>query len=307
MSSDSPLRPGDACRTLSVGGLERRYWIHVPPQYDGATAMPVVLAFHGGASNGEQMARFCGLSETADAAGFLCVYPNGSGRLPRVLTWNGGNCCGYARQQQIDDVAFVRGLLSDLATVAAIDRRRVFATGMSNGAIFSYRLASELSDQIAAIAPVAGSMGTATCAPIRPVPVIHFHGSDDDFCPIGGGRGRKSVSGTEHFSVEHAIQAWIKADGCPTEPDIWRLESDVRWPDGGVEAVVRKTYGPGRDCAEVVLYIVEGGGHTWPGRHPRLFFLGRSTHLISANDRMWDFFSRHPMEEMTNEARMSKE
>lgn len=287
--------PGDIRRSLRVDGLERSYLIHVPPQYDAATPTSVVLAFHGGLTNGEQMARFCGLSDKADEAGFVCVYPNGTGRLSAALTWNGGNCCGYAKQNQTDDVAFVRALLRDLSQVATIDRKRVFATGMSNGAIFSYRLASEMSDQIAAIAPVAGAMGSETCNPTRPVSIIHFHGTDDDFCPFEGGRGRKSVSGSDFYSVEHTIQAWIKADGCPPEPSVNRLEAGGGRLQDEEDRVIRKTYGPGRDGSEVVLYLIEGGGHTWPGRHPRLFFLGKSTRLISANDLMWDFFQRHPM------------
>jgi len=294
MTTDQPLTPGDFSRSLKVGTLDRSYLVHVPPSYDASKPAPVVLAFHGGASNAAQMVRFCGLSDKADEAGFICVYPNGTGRLNGAFTWNGGNCCGYAKQHQIDDVAFVRALLSDLNQVAAIDRRRVFATGMSNGAILSYRLAAEMADQIAAIAPVAGTMGTEARNPTRPVPVIHFHGTDDDFCPFQGGRGRKSVSGTDHVSVERTIQAWIAADGCPTEPRLLRLEAGGGRPEE-VGGVVRKTYGPGRDGAEVVLYKIEGGGHTWPGRHPRLFFLGHSTKIISANDLMWEFFQRYPI------------
>jgi polyhydroxybutyrate depolymerase len=299
MTTDQPLTPGDSIRLLQVGSLDRSYRVHLPPQYDASKPAPIVLAFHGGASNAAQMVRFCGLSDKADEAGFICVYPNGTGRMHGAFTWNGGNCCGYARQNQIDDVAFVRALLSELNQVAAIDRKRVFATGMSNGAIFSYRLAAEMADQIAAIAPVAGSMGTETCNPKRPVPVIHFHGTDDDFCPFEGGRGRKSVSGTDHFSVDHTMRAWIAADGCPAEPRVERVEN-MREAGGGRQedepgGVVRISYGPGRDSAEVVLYKIEGGGHTWPGRHPRLFFLGHSTKIISANDLMWEFFQRHPM------------
>jgi polyhydroxybutyrate depolymerase len=285
--------PEDEVRMLQVDGLARSYRIHLPPQYDRAIPMPLVLAFHGGASNGDQMARFCGLSEKADEAGFICVYPNGTGHLPHVLTWNGGNCCGYAKEHQIDDVRFVRALLEDLESVVAIDSRRVFATGMSNGAIFSYRLASELSDRIAAIAPVAGTMGTQTCRPGRPVPVVHFHGTEDDFCPFQGGRGARSVSRTDFYSVEHTIRTWVEANGCPTEPVVERIEAARNEID--LDVVVRKTYGPGRDGAEVVLYVVERGGHTWPGRHPRLFFLGRSTRAIAANDEIWNFFQRHPM------------
>ena len=113
--------------------------------------------------------------------------------------------------------------LDDLATVAKIDRKRIFATGMSNGAIISYRLASELSDRIAAVAPVAGPMGTETCSPKRPVPLIHFHGTDDQFAAFRGGSGSKSLSRTSFFSVEHSIQAWMKANGCPAEPKVEQL------------------------------------------------------------------------------------
>src|SRR5581483_1221143 len=139
---------------------------------------PVVLAFHGGGSNAMQMADFCGLNAKADGAGFIVAYPEGSGRLARDHTWNGGNCCGYAMEQKVDDVGFVRVLLDDLAWRARIDTKRVYATGMSNGAVMAYRLASELADRIAAIAPVAGPMGTATCKPSRPVSVMHFHGTE---------------------------------------------------------------------------------------------------------------------------------
>ena len=133
---------------MTVDRRERIYLVHVPKSYDDAKPTPVVLAFHGGGSNAEQMVRFCGLNGKADEAGFIVVYPNGTGLFPRTLTWNGGNCCGYAMRNKVDDVAFVRALLDDLAKVARIDNKRVYATGMSNGAIISYRSASELSDRL---------------------------------------------------------------------------------------------------------------------------------------------------------------
>ena len=134
------------------------------------------------------MAWFSGLNQKADQEGFLAVYPNGTGRFSS-LTWNGGNCCGSAMQQRVDDVAFIDAVLDDLANVVNVDTKRVYATGISNGAIMAYRLASELSERIAAIAPVAGPMGTATCSPRRAVSVLHFHGTDDQFAPFNGGRG----------------------------------------------------------------------------------------------------------------------
>ena len=144
------LEPGDHTRSVEVGSLTRSYIVHVPPSYDGSKPFPMVLGFHGGGSNAEVFIRFSGLNGKADEAGFIAVYPSGTGRLPRMLTWNGGNCCGYAMREKVDDVAFVRVLLDDLAKVAKIDEKRVYATGMSNGAIISYFLASNLSDRIAA-------------------------------------------------------------------------------------------------------------------------------------------------------------
>lgn len=285
-----PLKPGDHSRTLEIAQRERSYLVHVPPGYDGTRAYPVLLIFHGGGSNAEQMVEFCGLNNKADQAGFIAVYPRGSGRLKQALTWNGGNCCGYAMTQNIDDVAFVNALLDDLAKVAKIDPRRIFATGMSNGAIISYRLASELSERIAAIAPVGGPMGTDTCNPKRPVPVIHFHGTDDQFAPFKGGRGQKSVTGINFFSVAHSINCWVKANGCRMEPVIVKEKPKV---DDGT-TIVRQTYGGGKNGTEVVLIVIEGGGHTWPGRPPRLNFLGKSTRNLSANDVMWEFFQKHP-------------
>ena len=212
LATDS-LTPGDHTRTLQHDGRARSYIVHVPPKYD-AKPTPVVLAFHGGGSNAEQMVRFCGLNEKADKEGFIVVYPNGTGRIERMLTWNGGNCCAYAMWNNVDDVGFTRALLDDLATVANIDTKRVFATGISNGGIMCYRLASELSDRIAAIASVAGTMGVKTCNPKRPVPVMHFHGTEDKFLPFKGGIGERSLAQVVFISVDQTIQTWVKADGC---------------------------------------------------------------------------------------------
>lgn len=290
LAAAEPLGPGDHTLSLAVGGLQRSAIVHIPPQYDRTVAMPVVLAFHGGGANADNMVRFSGLNDKADQVGFIVVYPNGTGRLQRMLTFNGGNCCGQAAASGVDDVEFIRRLLDDVADAFTIDPKRVFATGMSNGGIMAYRLASELSDRIAAIAPVSGPMGTKTCNPTRPVSVIHFHGTDDEFAPFHGGRG-EGLSGTDFFSVPDSIVAWVEADGCDPQP----VTTTV--PDTAADGttVRRKAYGPGRAGAEVVLIVIEGGGHTWPGREPRLASLGKSTRDISANDLMWEFFQRHPL------------
>ncbi len=286
----NPLGPGDHARPLTVGDLKRNYVVHIPSKYDSKKPTPVILAFHGGGANADNMVVFSGLNKKSDEAGFIVVYPNGTGRLEKILTFNGGNCCGYAMNNKIDDVDFTRKLLDDLAKSVNIDPKRVFATGMSNGGIMSYLLASELSDRIAAIAPVGGPMGTETCNPKRPVSVIHFHGTDDEHAPFKGGKG-KGPSGTDFYSVNHSIQAWVKANGCDKEPVVTKIPDTAK--DG--TTITRSTYGSGKDDSEVVLVVIEGGGHTWPGQEPRLKMLGISTRNISANDLMWEFFQKHPM------------
>src|SRR5262249_29715357 len=157
--------------------------------------------------------------------------------------------------------------------VVAVDPRRVYATGMSNGAIMAYRVAAELSDRIAAIAPVSGPMGTEKCSPQRPVPVMHFHGTDDEFAPFKGGRGAKSLSGTNFYSVNPAHQAGIGANGGKEEPVTVELPDTAK--DG--TKVPRTTHGGGGEGAEVVLITIPGGGHTGPGGEPPLKVLGKTT------------------------------
>ncbi len=281
------LAPGQQTRTLEVDGRERRYIAYLPEKKDDSKR-PVVLVFHGGGSTAEQMIRFSGMNDKADEAGFIAVYPVGTGLLKNVLTFNGGNCCWYAVRRKVDDVKFVDQLLDDLSAVAAIDERRIYATGMSNGAIMCYRLASELSERIAAIAPVAGPMGADACSPSRPVPVCHFHGTDDEFAAYEGGPGKRSRTQTDFYSVKHSIDAWRKANGCTrTRKDVLPVEVE----DG--TSVVKTSYTGGKGGAEVVLYTIKGGGHTWPGRAAILRYLGKSTKNLSANDVMWEFFQRH--------------
>ena len=159
---------------------------------------------------------------------------------------------------------------------------------MSNGGMMCYRLAAELSDRIAAIVPVAGTMAISEAKPNRPVPLMHFHGTADRIVPFGGPK-----NGTPKFltfkSVEETIKVWAEINGCQKEPVVEQLEDKAE--DG--TTVTKKTYSPEEGGAEVILVEIEGGGHTWPGVEPPVRFIGKSTKDILANDMIWDFFQRH--------------
>jgi polyhydroxybutyrate depolymerase len=280
-----PLGPGDHSRSLQVGELERHYLVHVPKGYDRKKPAPVVLALHGALMNGPMMVGFSGLNRTSEKENFIVVYPSGTGTDP-FLTWNAG---GLWAKRGADDVAFIGKLLDDLATVVNVDAKRIYACGMSNGAMMCYRLAAEMSDWIAAIAPVAGTIAVQESKPKRPVPVIHFHGTKDQLVPFKMARERKSPF-IKFKSVDDSIETWVKLDGCDDEPT-----TDVLSKDGDEMRVTRETYGGGKNGSEVVLIVIEGGGHTWPGQQPPVAFIGKSAMNISANDLIWEFFKKHPM------------
>lgn len=286
----APLAPGDHGRTVQVDGRTRSYIVHAGPKYDPKQPTPVVLAFHGAWTNAPLMALSTGISVKADQAGFLAVYPNGTGDNNLFLFWNSGGYHGPGAERLPDDVAFVKAILDDLSKAARVDPKRIYATGISNGGMMCYRLAAELSDRIAAIAPVAGTMAVEKCQPRRPVPVIHFHGTEDKLVRFNGPDAQLAKL-LSFRSVDETVRTWAAIDGCPTAPRITEMPGAA----GDRTSVTRKVYGPGKQDSEVILYVIHGGGHTWPGRPWPVPWLGKTTHVISANELMWEFFQRHPM------------
>jgi polyhydroxybutyrate depolymerase len=278
--------------TLSFGGRTRSYIVHLPPGYDGKMRLPVVLVFHGGGlGTATQAERSYGLSELADQKKFIAVFPDGIDHH-----WNdlrAASRLGAARQ--VDDVAFVAALIDHLAKEYKIDRKRIYATGISNGGIFTYTLAAKLADRIAAIAPVAGNLAepvASSFAPSQPVSVIAFNGDVDPLVPYNGGAvtGRGDVGGRV-LSTADTIALFVKACGCSS---VSQQTLPARKPSDGT-TVVREVHGGGRDGAEVILYTIKGGGHTWPG-HPGMMFYGaiagHTTKTIDATALMWEFFER---------------
>jgi len=265
----SPPPAGDSDHALASGGEDRRYILHLPPAYDGARRMPLVLNFHGFGSNARQQAAYSGLPAKADRAGFIVVTPDGTGE-PRRWNFFPGSA----------DIVFVRELIADLETTLCVDAARIFATGISNGAAFSARLACDLPDRIRAIAMVAATVYPARCEAPRAVPVVAFQGTDDPCVPFEGGT---SACGMQLPvpAAEEAAKNWARHGGCNLEPPHSQVTEHVR-------AVA---YSECREVdAAVVLYIIYGGGHTWPGAVD-VARLGATTQEISATDLMWEFFA----------------
>ncbi len=267
------LSGGDS--TVQVPG-PRSYVLHVPAGYDGAQPVPLVLNFHGFTSNAGQQIIFSGMNETSDARGFVLAYPEGIG-----TSWNGGACCGQAATAGLDDVEFARVVVNDVANRACVDMRRVYATGMSNGGFMSHRLACEASDVFAAIGPVAGVVGIPfeQCNPGRPVPVIHFHGTNDALVPYGGGQlGFPGLTAGNFPSVPDTFGLWGGKNQCKRGPEVTNQ----------VGAATCETLS---DCAggvRVTLCTIQGMNHCWPGK--AFCPLLPSNTDLNANDAMLDFF-----------------
>ncbi|MBI2570792.1 MAG: hypothetical protein HYV63_27630 [Candidatus Schekmanbacteria bacterium] len=279
-------------RAVSAGDMERAYFAFVPPGQAPADGWPVVLVFHGGGGAPQGMAEMSLLHELGARLGFVTLYPAGTGRFRRrLLTWNGGYCCGYAATHRVDDIAYVRAVLADVQSWVRVDRSRVYATGMSNGALMCYRLARDLGDRFAAVAPVAAPM---LKPPWRqgapPVSIVHFHGTADDHVPYAGGIGRRSLAKVAFPPIRETMAAIAAASGCGSAPQ--RVELPDR--DGDGQGVVRESWSGCRDESEVELYTMAGGAHSWPGG-PAFAegLIGPPNRDISASEVIWSFFSRH--------------
>lgn len=267
---------------IEVGGTERSYFLHIPPSYDSSTPVPLVVVFHGERGSGQEMARRTRFSELSDEKGFIVVYPDGLDGH-----WNDGRPRRHGETAAPDDVGFVATLIDRLSLMFAIDRNCVYAVGMSNGGMFAQRLGCELSSKIAAIASVAGPLPkdlADKCTPGEPVSVMMIHGTDDDLVPYAGGEVRGDIRG-EVLSVRETALFWGEVNHCE--------DRSVEPGDGSEGDRVRvERWSNGRGGSAVVLYTVEGGGHTWPGA-PRgrigQRVLGPASQTFDATRAIWEF------------------
>jgi polyhydroxybutyrate depolymerase len=276
MASFGAIETGTQSASLDFGGRTRTYLLHVPPTYAAGTPLPLVFVLHGGGQSPNSAEKMSGMSAKADEKHFIAIYPSGTGRLSAMPTWNSGNCCGYAMQNNIDDVGFLRALIEKLERDYSVDRKRIYFTGISNGAMMSYRIACELSEQTAAIAPVEGALNV-DCHPAARVALLIFHGTADRLVPFNGGSSPFQIGGKrDDKSVAYAVDFWVKRDGCSASP----MHSET------AEVHVDK-YSGCQDGTGIELYAIQGGHHMWPG-------LAISGNSIPATDLIWSFFAAHP-------------
>jgi polyhydroxybutyrate depolymerase len=257
-----------------------------------------VIAFHGGGGDAEGFQRYAGLDAIADRQGVLVVYPNGSGPLPRrLLTWNAGECCGYAMNQNVDDVGFASAVLDDLAARTRVDARRIYATGHSNGAMMSHRLGAERADRIVAIAPVAGAYDLEPFAPSRPVAVLHIHSVDDPRALYAGGTG-PPFPGTNvrssHRPVDESLDRWRRRNGCSAQTRVAETRKGTAATGGTSQTATLLMWEGCAQGGQVAHWKLTGVGHSWPGNRRGEFreeLIGPPTTLVAAAAEIWKFFA----------------
>jgi polyhydroxybutyrate depolymerase len=285
---NNSAQPNDITGSLEYGGAHRTYLLHLPASYDGEKAVPLVFAFHGGGGDGQGMQSLTHLNRIADEQGFLVVYPDGLDKQ-----WNDGR---PEINPGVDDVGFISTLIDKLEEDYDIDTGMIYSTGISNGGFFSQRLAFELSDKIAAVAPVAALLGenlSRTTSPSGPIPIMIIMGTDDPLVPWNGGEINAGLADRGRVLSEPAtISFWVKTNGCSQTPTV-DYYPDRDASDG--TRIRREVYSGGLDSSEVVLLAVEGGGHTWPGgtQYASERLIGKTSKDIDAGEVIWEFFQEH--------------
>ncbi|QQS27632.1 MAG: T9SS type A sorting domain-containing protein [Sphingobacteriales bacterium] len=265
--------------TMEHDGITRAYRLYVPAAYNGSTPVPLLFNLHGYGSNNLQQTIYGDFRSIADTANFIICLPNGTPDAGGSLRWNSGFATG------VDDVGFISNLIDTISANYSINPAMIYSTGMSNGGYMSHTLACELSDRIAAIASVTGSMTILqqlNCSPERPVPVMQIHGTNDPTVPYEGGSGS--------MGIEDLVDFWVAHNTCSTTPVITPVP-DINTTDGSTAE--RFDYLSCEDQTSVAFYKVTGGGHTWPGS---IILLAGTNKDFSASKVIWEFFRQfqHP-------------
>jgi polyhydroxybutyrate depolymerase len=271
--------PADGSQTnqLLIDGVSRSYRVYCPKICQNEK-LPLMIVLHGGLGNAEVIEKRTGMNEIADTGCFIVAYPNGTEGhygMKNRRTWNAGTCCGIASKSNVDDVKFIEAVIEHLKELYPVDSSRVYAAGMSNGGMMAYRLATEIPNKIAAVAVVSATLAVDNFDPARNVAVLHIHGTDDQFVPIGGGKGKKSVSNVDHLSLADTIERVTKARNC--------LPPQVRMLGEGIELSTYQSKG-----APVEVVVIKNGAHAWPGGKGRKDNHGLKEDF-SASRYAWEF------------------
>jgi polyhydroxybutyrate depolymerase len=280
---------GSISRRIDVHGQARTYALYVPAIASESKPAALVIALHGGLGQGRSMEALSGFSQLADREGFLVAYPDGLRRR-----WRDGRTMPAGMvAEEADDVAFMSALIDDAAKLHALDAHRIYATGISNGAMFSNYVALRLSERFAAIAPVAGGIASEVAAdfhPASPVSVLIINGCEDPLVPYEGGAVGKTHGSI--VSTERALHLWLDADDLHGEPRVRNVaakkigDCSEQW----------RSWSDGRNGSAVTLVALAGGGHTWPGGAQYLpkAIVGAVCPELDASRVIWDFFRQHP-------------
>jgi polyhydroxybutyrate depolymerase len=289
-------------RQIMSGGKWRRYILYVPDNI--SIPAPLVMVFHGGGGNARNMVDVSQMNRVAEANGFLAVYPEGtSGFWAKGRnTWNGGNCCGYAQKNKIDDIEFVKKMVARISEHYFVDDNRIYATGISNGSIMTHRLACEAPGLVTAVATVAGgiNMGNDFDDCSQPVPIMMFHGTTDQNYPLegGDGSGRYGVPDT-FYPVIHPTQPdtldhWRTINNTATRGSRYYRNKSAQCKEyQGIASVVMCIIDPAESVSENDV-VHDGGGHSWPGGMRSQYSLADTpSYDINASEQMWRFFQQH--------------
>lgn len=278
--------------TLIVDGLVRKAIVHLPAGYQQKDSLPMVMVFHGARLSGRIAEEVTGFNKLSNTENFIVVYPDAVHRQ-----WNDGRNEGDTPSYGVDDAKFVSKFMDYMIYKYNINAKRVYFTGYSSGGMLIQKLAMEMAERIAAIAPVASSIPEPQLAlqktPSMPVPVLMINGTKDQAFPWEGGD--TTILGVKVGRVSSVIDSlnyWLKANGgTDVPPDFHSCQNKKK--DG---TSVDVSYFPTKNHACVLLYKVNGGGHTWPGSSVPLRyipFLGRQSNDLSASELIWEFFKHY--------------
>ena len=276
-----PVEYGFQEFNIEHDGLTRSFNIFVPDTYDPSEPVPLLFCLHGYGSNHDVIMEYTDFNTIASSENFIAVYPQGS-LLNGITHWNVG---GWTVGSFVDDISFIDLIIETVSDSYSINLHRIYSTGMSNGGYMSFLLACQLSEKIAAVASVTGSMTPQTfysCQPQRAISVLQMHGTSDGVVPYGGNQAWT-------MGINTVVNYWRTHNNCSASPTIIDLPDIYTFDNSTVQEI---TYSNGDNNTMVKHYKVNGGGHDWFGVW--------GNRDINATELIWEFFSMYDINGLIN-------